>query len=1040
MIPYHLIEQIKAGNAVLFLGAGASRGARDDQGREIPDGRELSKMIASKFLGPDYENQTDLSYISDLSIAASSLFEVQNFIADKFTEFQPQPHHLLIPQFKWKAIYTTNYDLIIERSYAAAKPFQKLVPIIKNTPKTQIFKTEDVLPYYKIHGCITDINDPQAPLILTIDQFINHRSKRNRLYQDLEDLSNDYPIIFVGFGMADYDIRSILQKLDADVPQRVKCYMVGPGVTPMETQMWEQRKVTAIKMTFDEFLSELNSKIDANHRVLASIAPKISTPIEIKFNIPFSELKPSTEFLNFLENEIDFVHQNMSTPNTEPKSFYKGYFENWDPIIKNLDITRKLQDGILTEIFIDETKHSSANQYLYVIKGNAGSGKSVLLKRIAFEAGNTLERLSIFLKPSAVLRADHLTQLYAYSKERIYLFIDNASNSRDEIIYLLSKCKKEKVPLTIISAERHNVWNTECHDLSRYLTQFYKIEYLIDREIDDLLRKLEEYDSLGSLKEATYEERVRSFSQRAGKELLVALYEATNGSKPFRDIILDEYRSINSAKAQSLYLTTSIFHRLGTEARAGLISRLHKISFKNFKEELFFPLEEIVFDQRNYRINDYVYITRNRYIAEIIFEGVLLSEQDRYDEYIRILNNINIDYSSDKMAFRSITSAQGLLKVFSDPQKIRSIYAAAQEASYRDPILYQQMAIFEMKSPGGSIVKASKLLDEAKEMDGSENVISHTEAELYLRKAENSKFDNELYTNLERCIGICNRLIRANIKDRRPSAHPYHTILKAHILRFKHVLDTNDPPAVERSIKDIEKLFVEVKQTFPNEEFILESESSFNELINRTENARKLLFHAFNSNMASPFIALRLAGFLEREGDIKAALDVLSKALEKVSNDYELNYKYGLLLQESQNSNFELVEYHLRRGFTMGDTRYQAQYWYARAVYINGNIPKAKEIFSQLSKVTVSPDIKRYTRGLIWDSGVPKVFEGVIKTVSTSSAFIARDRFSDYIFVYRYDSDGNNNLIWDLLSEKPRVRFNICFTYYGPQAIGVVIV
>ncbi len=46
-----LISAIQEGRAVLFLGAGASRGAKDREGKSIPIASDLANMLADKFLG-----------------------------------------------------------------------------------------------------------------------------------------------------------------------------------------------------------------------------------------------------------------------------------------------------------------------------------------------------------------------------------------------------------------------------------------------------------------------------------------------------------------------------------------------------------------------------------------------------------------------------------------------------------------------------------------------------------------------------------------------------------------------------------------------------------------------------------------------------------------------------------------------------------------------------------------------------------------------------------------------------------------------------
>ena len=49
-IDANLIAEVRAGRAVLFLGAGASLGAKDAQGHSIPDTSGLATLICNEFL------------------------------------------------------------------------------------------------------------------------------------------------------------------------------------------------------------------------------------------------------------------------------------------------------------------------------------------------------------------------------------------------------------------------------------------------------------------------------------------------------------------------------------------------------------------------------------------------------------------------------------------------------------------------------------------------------------------------------------------------------------------------------------------------------------------------------------------------------------------------------------------------------------------------------------------------------------------------------------------------------------------------------
>jgi hypothetical protein len=63
-LPKELATAVQEGRAVLFLGAGASRGAMDDKLQPIPDGSGLAKILIKEFLGDDYDG-LDLRSVYD---------------------------------------------------------------------------------------------------------------------------------------------------------------------------------------------------------------------------------------------------------------------------------------------------------------------------------------------------------------------------------------------------------------------------------------------------------------------------------------------------------------------------------------------------------------------------------------------------------------------------------------------------------------------------------------------------------------------------------------------------------------------------------------------------------------------------------------------------------------------------------------------------------------------------------------------------------------------------------------------------------------
>ena len=1029
-IPKALVDLIRNKNVVLFLGSGFAYNAIHPENKQAPLGAELSNSIANKFLGNEYLNQP-LTYVSDLSISSTNLFEVQRFLYDTFEPFSPNDKQKLYSEFSWKAIFTTNYDFLVEKSYNGNnKSAQDLSAVYRNTREQDIFKTSNTVPYYKLHGCISYINDKDLPLILSSEQYITHMTNRERLFSKFRELGKDFTFLFIGYSNQDWNIRSILKELENLKDGRPRSYMVSPNFTEVEENYWNERKITPIKMGYETFIDGVSLEINENQRKLVSVVPTQSKPIYQKFVLDVKDNYPSESLLKFIEHEIDFVHSSISSTDASPQAFYKGYFENWDPIIKNLDVNRYLKDSILQDIIFDDSFQEKYSSYLFCIKGYAGSGKSVLLRRIAWESAVTFEKFCVFLKPNVALRTEPIVELFNYVKERIYLFIDDIIGNEASVTYMLNKLDKEGIPVTVIGTASTNLLN-EAETLQTYIDEDYGLSYLIEKEIEELIAKLTLHKSLGYLVNKTFADQKAALSEQSGRVLLVALHEATGG-KNFEEIILNEYNSIHDETAKSLYLTVAIFHRLGSYARAGLISRVHDISFGEFKQKFFKPLQYIVFDEQNYTIGDFIYKTRHPIIAQMLFNTVLVNPQDRYDEYIRIFNFLDIDYNSDRLAFLAMTKAKQLVQLFNDPIKLRNLYDAAEKCSPDDARLLQQRAILEMTIPSGDSNKADEYLKRALTLLPKDPLISHSLAENALKKAEKST------TSVERNVYIetAQSLSKEILKKYPNQPYSYHTILKTKLLILKDQLKKSERTSIEVIIKDIEKSLQAAKQHFPEQEFILDIEARFKETIDNEPRAQEILKQAYEINKASPYIALRYAKTLENRGEKDEAVKVLEQTIKVNPNEKDVCFRYAYLLSLQPNPNYTLISSYYRRAFTLGDNRYEAQFWYARALYLSNESEKASEQFKILSRAKVNPEFKKMPRGIMNSKEEVKTFKGSVSRIEANYAFIIREAFSDQIFLYRHTL----KLEWSKIKVGSRISFEIMFTYSGPVAVNIKLI
>lgn len=93
-IPKSLIDAVKEQRAVLFLGAGASHGAKHPNKKKIPLGDSLRDEILKKFTSKISPNAS-LSLVASIAANEAGLSELQKYIYELFEPFEPASHHLL---------------------------------------------------------------------------------------------------------------------------------------------------------------------------------------------------------------------------------------------------------------------------------------------------------------------------------------------------------------------------------------------------------------------------------------------------------------------------------------------------------------------------------------------------------------------------------------------------------------------------------------------------------------------------------------------------------------------------------------------------------------------------------------------------------------------------------------------------------------------------------------------------------------------------------------------------------------------------------
>lgn len=837
------------------------------------------------------------------------------------------------------------------------------------------------------------------------------------MFQQLHEWAYEHTFVFIGHGGQDPDLLEVVFDIDAHVTARPRHFIVLPNQPAIVSRYWGDQRVTLLDGTFLQFMQAL----DATRSGFSIIAPSVGGSHSVSRRFTKSGAAITNNCIEYLAGDAEYVVDSHATKSIEPKSFYLGYSQGWSAIEQGLDVRRSFADDILEDIFLIDDIRKRKPIQIALIKGYAGSGKSVALRRIAWSASHDYDRLCIYANDNAQFNIGAIQELIENCNERLYLFIDNAAERGPDVMRLIREIGEQGELLTLVLAARSHEWNSVAGDLQVSVQFEYEVPALGKREINELLALLDSNKALGRLAEKSKEQRFHAFEELAGRQLLVALHEATLG-KRFEDILVDEFNSITPEIAQNIYLTICVLNRLNIPVRAGLISRVHGVPFSQFSNELFKPLEHVVYDSYDVRIRDNVYRARHPVIAEIVFDRILSDLDQRFLEYFRAVSSLSIDFTTDDQAFRKMVRGRALLDIFPNRHSnCEAIFDLATDMVGDDPFLMQQRALYEMHRSGGDLNKATSLLNSAIEKLPYYKPFKHTKAELLIRKSDSAR------TSLERekFLTEAASLATSTKNDRDGQTHSHHTLAKINLRRLEAEISNEtdfSDPHLQGIIQKIEKEITQGLLEKPGDSYLLGERAKLSRLLNDQPKVILSLEQAFNHNPKLGYLALQLSDCYSRGGDDKKALTVLETALNINRTDRDLNYRFGLLIDQTKGSQSDIA-YYMKSAFVRGDRNFDAQIRYCKALYMSGSYKALVEELAEFRKAKKLPYLKKeevYTTG--------QVHSGRVNGIRSSHIFVTDDKSEISILIPRSEVDEEQ---WRKLSNGSKVQYELGFTFQG---------
>lgn len=197
----HFSDELRSGNAALFIGAGFSHSSG------FVDWKELMRDVA-KELGLDVNKETDLIALAQYHVnTRGGRSRLNRLLIEEFTkDAKLATHHKLMASLPVHTVWTTNYDELIETAFREAHRN----PDVKTTKEnlaTTLPNTDVVV--YKMHG---DCRQPQDA-VLTKEDYETYANKREVFSTALKGDLVERTFLFLGFSFADPNVDYILSRI-----------------------------------------------------------------------------------------------------------------------------------------------------------------------------------------------------------------------------------------------------------------------------------------------------------------------------------------------------------------------------------------------------------------------------------------------------------------------------------------------------------------------------------------------------------------------------------------------------------------------------------------------------------------------------------------------------------------------------------------------------------------------------------------------------------------------------------------------------------
>jgi hypothetical protein len=749
----HLREQFRNGRPILFTGAGFSADASSIRGGNLPTGRSLTKLLwPICFPSDPYDADTSLQDLYGYALQRERT-RLTELLVNTFTvsDADLPAWYGRIFSLPWRRIYTLNIDNLED----VVNRTQALPRRLKSNSASQADESKVIPPtdleVMHLNGSLEEVPDR---VTFSPTQYAQRLAGPDPVYRRLAAELVSSPFVFIGSAL---DESTLWQSIEArrwkggrgHQELRPRSYLVSKSLSPAKLALLASFNVVWIPMTGETFCDEVLSHVgDAATEGLQKLLSSTGKAKTFK--------------------AIPDVSQLAVTPE-ESSEYLLGYQPIWADIQSGRAIKR-VHDDEVWKIVSAQLKASGIRGAV-LISGTSGAGKSTALMRVA---------LRLSAQGTAVLWADpeedlspgdvrsHVRSMTSESVVAIDdadLYGAQLSPLIRELVTDQSRCL---VLLAVRSGRVDRVMNP--NQLSDIPVLETVVPLLEDTDIDQLIEVLHRENRPGQLKGLPLPEQRKLFRDQSGRELLVAMIQATSG-KRFADKVIEEMTGL-TPEAARIYGLVSV----ATAFRFGLSNQDILIALGDETNAALNAVEMLVRRKIVRRGSDGFVYARHRIIAEVVREALQVNGQ--LSGIVQGLAMLAASYSQHELRrssrprriLRAILNHDFLQRSLGI-ESTRNLYGSLEQILSWDFHYWLQRGSFEVER--GDLSLAENFLNQAHGLAPDDPFVETERAYLLFSQA----IENPNGVDAPESIGEATTILEFQMTrmDRR-SPHPFHVM------------------------------------------------------------------------------------------------------------------------------------------------------------------------------------------------------------------------------------------------------------------------